>query len=74
MGNFAENLNLGNRFRPPLRLLETIWVCARYSYYFVHHENGRKLLISYCWLYIPDLKFDFRCFWLGVFRSSTLRG
>ena len=21
MGNFAENLNLGNRFRPPLHLL-----------------------------------------------------
>ena len=25
MGNFAENLNLGYRFRPPLMLLEVVY-------------------------------------------------
>ena len=30
MGNFAENLNLGNRFRPPLVSVQ-IWTCALYT-------------------------------------------
>ena len=37
MGNFAENLNLGNRFRPPLSKAENG------RYYFVSWVSGKSL-------------------------------
>ena len=33
MGNFAENLNLGNRFRPPLGDLIYSNICVLYRYF-----------------------------------------
>ena len=38
MGNFAENLNLGNRFRPPL--LSAVTSPRDYRLHCIHHVHG----------------------------------
>ena len=48
MGNFAENLNLGNRFRPPPPLLTALKERSSYGHKFVDfHFHSRDLHVYF---------------------------
>ena len=64
MGNFAENLNLGNRFRPPLFVLHSLSITGDVSNS-KRHQRLDKILI-----FLPELHRGIR---KVVFKNSVMQ-
>ena len=67
MGNFAENLNLGNRFRPPCNKLYVSQAAARVCFRCAFDSGKFKLLFIYFFLLI----FFSVCVWMGVWGGCV---